>query len=230
MFVCLKSQAAFASTIPSRASVTFSRVWRVRCCATCSGKTGGISTVCRSSWYWVTIRMLMKERSPCYGKKDSSLPTGWSYNDNNNTLRHTPQPFYGPFFPDYPGEPKPEEIFFWTFRVQGKITEADAPTIRLGATPSGLVSNPSPSSPHFYARCPSCRSPPNLSWLWTGTSIYICKIKSSGALIWAKNRWTFQSMANIASVSKCLYRTMFIVLSHMNFHITLIMRPQCQSW
>jgi len=53
--------------------------------------------------------------------------------------------------------------------VQGKITEADTLTICLGATPSGLISDPSPSSTHFYARCPSCRNPPTLSWLGTGT-------------------------------------------------------------
>jgi len=33
--------------------------------------------------------------------------------------------------------------------VQGKITEADTPTIWLGATPSGLISDPPPSSPIF---------------------------------------------------------------------------------
>jgi len=52
------------------------------------------------------------------------------------------------------------------FMVQGKITEADAPTIRLGATPSKLL------VPHlhlFYAKCPLCLNPPNLSWLRTGT-------------------------------------------------------------
>jgi len=53
--------------------------------------------------------------------------------------------------------------------VQGKITEADTLTIRLGATPSGLISNPPPSSHHFYAGCPSCRNPPTLSRLGTGT-------------------------------------------------------------
>jgi len=53
--------------------------------------------------------------------------------------------------------------------VQGKITETDTPTIRLGATPSGLISDPPPSSSYFYARCPSCRNPLNLSWLVTGT-------------------------------------------------------------
>jgi len=55
--------------------------------------------------------------------------------------------------------------------VQGKITEVDTPTVQLGATPSELVSDPPPSSPHFYVGCPSCCNPPNLSWLGTGTGI-----------------------------------------------------------
>jgi len=53
--------------------------------------------------------------------------------------------------------------------VQGKITEADIPTLRLGAIPPGLISHPPPSSPYFYAGCLSCRNSPNLSWLGTGT-------------------------------------------------------------
>jgi len=44
-----------------------------------------------------------------------------------------------PFYRDHQGEPVPEEIF-WTFMVQRKITKADTLTIRLGATPSGLIS------------------------------------------------------------------------------------------
>ena len=52
-----------------------------------------------------------------------------------------------PFFQDYQGEPVPEEIFFWTLMVQGKTTEADTLTIRMDVTPSGLISNPPPSSP-----------------------------------------------------------------------------------
>jgi len=55
--------------------------------------------------------------------------------------------------------------------VQGKVTEVGTPTVQLAATPSKLVSVPPPSSPHFYAGYPSCRSPPNLSWLGTGTGI-----------------------------------------------------------
>jgi len=70
-----------------------------------------------------------------------------------------------PFFQDQPGKLVPE----LTFTVQGKITDADTPTIWLGTTPSTLISDPPPSSPHFYIGCPSCYNPPNLSWLGTGT-------------------------------------------------------------
>jgi len=54
-----------------------------------------------------------------------------------------------PFFLDHPGEPVPEEILLYS-TVQGKITEADTPTIRLGATSSGLISDPPQSSPYFF--------------------------------------------------------------------------------
>ena len=43
-----------------------------------------------------------------------------------------------PFFRDHPGEPVPEENF-WTLWCKGRLTEADTPTIRLGATPSGIT-------------------------------------------------------------------------------------------
>jgi len=56
---------------------------------------------------------------------------------------HT-QPFYGPYF-----------VTTWVsrcdifldFMVQWKITEADTPTIQLGASPSALISDSPPSSP-----------------------------------------------------------------------------------
>jgi len=44
-----------------------------------------------------------------------------------------------PFFRDHLGEPVPEENF-WTLWCKGRLTESDALTIRLGATPSGLSS------------------------------------------------------------------------------------------
>ena len=42
-------------------------------------------------------------------------------------------------FRDHPCEPVPEENS-WTLWCKGRSTEADTPTIRLGATPSGLTS------------------------------------------------------------------------------------------
>jgi len=44
-----------------------------------------------------------------------------------------------PFFWDHPGEPVPKENF-WTLWGKGRLTEANTPTIQLGATPSGLTS------------------------------------------------------------------------------------------
>ena len=66
-----------------------------------------------------------------------------------NATTTTPQPFYGPFSGDHPGEPVPEENF-WTLWYKGRLTEADTPTIRLGATPSGLTSAHLHHSPFFY--------------------------------------------------------------------------------
>ena len=56
------------------------------------------------------------------------------------------------------------------FYGAGKITEADALTIHLDATPSGLLVPPPLSSPHFYAECPFCHNPHDLSWLGKGTA------------------------------------------------------------
>ena len=54
-----------------------------------------------------------------------------------------------PFFWDHPGEPVPEENV-WTLRCKGRLTEAETPTIRLGATPSGLTSAHLHHPPIFY--------------------------------------------------------------------------------
>ena len=44
-----------------------------------------------------------------------------------------------PSFRDHLGEPAPEENF-WTLLCKRRLTDADTPTIWLGATPSGLTS------------------------------------------------------------------------------------------
>jgi len=52
---------------------------------------------------------------------------------------HTTTTVLWPFFWDHPGEPVPEENF-WTLWCKERLTETETPTIRLGATPSGLTS------------------------------------------------------------------------------------------
>ena len=64
-------------------------------------------------------------------------------------LVHKPPPPHTtvlrPYFRDHPGEPVPEENF-WTLWCKGTFTEADIPTIRLGATACGLHQCQPPSS------------------------------------------------------------------------------------
>jgi len=52
------------------------------------------------------------------------------------------------FFWDHPSEPVPEENF-WTLWCNGRLTEADTPTIRLGTTPSGLSNAHLHRPPYF---------------------------------------------------------------------------------
>jgi len=86
--------------------------------------------------------------------------------ERRNTHTHTHNHFTA-LFRDYSGEPVPEEIF-WTFMVQGKITEADTPTIWMGATPSGLINDPPSSLPHpqFLCRMPFLLQPSHFLLAW----------------------------------------------------------------
>jgi len=52
-----------------------------------------------------------------------------------------------------------QKTSFWILKGMGKIIEANAPTIRLDATPYGSSMPPPPSSPQFYDGYPSCRNP-----------------------------------------------------------------------
>ena len=61
-------------------------------------------------------------------------------------------------FRDHPGEPVPEENFR-TLWCKGRLTKADTSTIRMGATPFGLVTSVHLNHPPYFlqAGCPSCR-------------------------------------------------------------------------
>ena len=49
------------------------------------------------------------------------------------TWYHNPTTVLRPFFREHPGEPVPEENV-WSLWCKGRLTDADTPTIRLGAT------------------------------------------------------------------------------------------------
>jgi len=72
----------------------------------------------------------------------TTQPTGQSAAGNKGRIAYsttTATTVSRPFIRDHPGEPVPEENF-WTLWCKGRLTEANTPTIRLGATPSGLTS------------------------------------------------------------------------------------------
>jgi len=119
--------------------------------------------------YWLLVKVLCPNRHKTAHFADAlPSPSLNKYSENKIKTRrtHTPHNRFAVLFRDYPGEPVPKENLLLAFCG---AREADTPTIRLGATSSGLISNPPPTSPIFYAGCPSCRNPPNLSWLGTGT-------------------------------------------------------------
>jgi len=68
-------------------------------------------------------------------------------------------------FQDHPGEPVPEENF-WTLRCKGRLTEAETPTIRMGATPSGLTSAHLHHLPFFYRPVALPATQPTASKHW----------------------------------------------------------------
>jgi len=75
-----------------------------------------------------------------------------------NTATITPQLFYGPFS-ETTRVSRCQKINFWTLWCKGRLTEADTPTIRLGATPSGLTSAHLNIAHFFTGRIPFL--PPN---------------------------------------------------------------------
>jgi len=106
---------------------------------------------------------------------------------------------------DHLGEPVPEENF-WTLWCKGRLTEADTPTIRLGATPSGLTSAHLNHPPFFsQAGCPSC-----------------CPTSSVKAL--KRRKKTDRELANLVSRGKWPLKRRQ-VLSHYHLVVIFYMLP-----
>ena len=74
----------------------------------------------------------------------------------------------------------PEENL-WTLWCKGRLTEADTPTIRLGATPSGLTSAHLHHPIFLQAGCPSCHP-----------TISVKALKATSAFGLGRRRWSSQ--------------------------------------
>jgi len=77
-----------------------------------------------------------------------------------------------PFFRDHPGEPVPEDCF-WSLWCKARLTEADTPTVRLGATPSGLTNADLHHPPFFTGWMPFLRSTNSVEALKADHYIFI---------------------------------------------------------
>jgi len=88
-----------------------------------------------------------------------------SISHNKNNLLNTTITVLRPFFRDHPGEPVPEENF-WTLWCKRRQTAADTQTIRLGATPSGLISAHLHHPPTFYRPDAFRAAQPTVSKHW----------------------------------------------------------------
>jgi len=89
---------------------------------------------------------------------------------NYNRHHHHTTTILWPFFWDHPGEPVLEENF-WTLWCNGRLTEADTLTIRLGATPSGLSSAHLHHPPIFYRPDALPAAQPTVSKHWRQPAI-----------------------------------------------------------
>jgi len=87
------------------------------------------------------------------------------------TLSHAHTSVLWPFLRDHLGEPVPEESF-WTLWCKGRLTEADTPTIRLGATPSDYAVPTSTISPFFYRLDALPTAQPTVSKHWRHMHIF----------------------------------------------------------
>jgi len=126
-----------------------------------------------------------------------------------------------PFFRDHPGEPVPEENF-WTVWCKGRLTEADTPTIRLGATPSGLTSANLHNPPIFYRPDALPATQPTVSKHWRQhaySSYHYCKTEF--LLIGLEKQLTKKQNSSV-SITHSAHNLGFIFDKHITLSTNLI--------
>ena len=117
-----------------------------------------IKSMSMISNFFVIYSVNMANRIPSNWKVAHATQKIWHHHHTTTVLR--------PFFRDHPGEPVLEENFWtsWTLWCKGRLTEADTRTIRLGITPSGLISAHLHHPIFLQVGCPSCH--PTVSKHW----------------------------------------------------------------
>jgi len=95
----------------------------------------------------------------CHGLKNDSDICIHCLQVFNMNIEHTYTTVLWPFFWDYPGELVPEKNLLLDFLVQGKITEADTPTIRTNQRPTSI-------NPPFLCRMPLLPEPSHFISAW----------------------------------------------------------------
>ena len=130
----------------------------------------------------------------------TTQPTGQSAAGNKGRIAYsttTATTVSRPFIRDHPGEPVPEENF-WTLWCKGRLTEANTPTIRLGATPSGLSSAHVHQPLLFTGRMPFL--PPNQQCHSTAPSLHQTKylIQITDSMAW------YNIHSQISTASFCI--------------------------
>ena len=88
-------------------------------------------------FFWMVFSHVIRGRPGGLFQFSGGQPLGSTSHLHHHYLHY--HNHFVTLFRDHPGEPVPKENF-WTLWCKGRLIEADTPTIRLGATPSGLTS------------------------------------------------------------------------------------------
>jgi len=168
---CLKTSAGWGPSIRNTSMIPLSENQCVSTCGISSPFTRSTSLAnmfCRKQWHtnnWDTAdtgRLTELRFNITHTHTTANAP--WFFVRYRCYINHLLTYRFTALFLGLPGWAGARRNLFLDFLVQGLITEADTVTIQQGTTPSRLISDLSPSSPHFYARCPSWCKPPTLSW------------------------------------------------------------------
>jgi len=157
----------------------FTQFLQAGCYAWCP--TNSVKTLKVSKHYKITVQrrhITTCLLTPGSGQfEGSDVYLDWMYHHHYHIS-------FMPFSQHHLGEPVPEENLL-TLWCKGRLTEADTPTIRLGATPSGLTTAHLHHPPFFYKPDALSATQPTVSKHWCNI---LGRITHTIGLLWST--WT----------------------------------------